>query len=87
MTWFEVLTGFRETLPSQVRQNITVDGETLTSHVNGKVMVCGRLETPSLAELRERVRLTLYLYHISALYVKQKISFYGILLDNRYFIT
>ncbi len=56
MTWFEVLTGFRETLPSQVRKNIAVDGETLTSNVNGKVMVCGRLETPSLAELRERVR-------------------------------
>jgi hypothetical protein len=56
MTWFEVLTGFRETLPRQVRQNIAVDGEMLTSHVNGKVVVCGRLETPSLAELRERVR-------------------------------
>jgi hypothetical protein len=55
MTWFEALTGFRETLPSQVRQNIVVDGETLTSRVNGKVMVCGQLETPSLAELRERV--------------------------------
>jgi len=56
MTWFEASTGFRETLPNQVRQNIAVDGETLTSHVNGKVMVCGRLETPSLAELRARVR-------------------------------
>ncbi|CAN5519003.1 hypothetical protein BH10CHL1_BH10CHL1_42190 [soil metagenome] len=56
MTWFEVLTGFQETSPSEVRQNLTVDGETLTSHVNGKVMVCGRLETPSLAELRERVQ-------------------------------
>jgi len=56
MTWFEVLTGFRETLPSRVRQNITIDGETLTSRVNGKVMAYGRLETPSLAELRERVQ-------------------------------
>ena len=55
MTWFEVLTGFREMSPSQVRKNIIVDGETLTSHINGKVMACGRLETPSLAELRERV--------------------------------
>jgi hypothetical protein len=56
MTWFEVLTGFPETGPSQVRQNITVDGDALTSHINGKVMVCGRLETPSLAELQARVR-------------------------------
>jgi hypothetical protein len=56
MMWFEVLTGFPEKSPKQVRQNISLDGETLKSHVNGKVMVCGRLETPSLAELRERVR-------------------------------
>jgi hypothetical protein len=56
MTWFEALAGFRETSPSRVRQNVAVDGDTLTSAVNGKVMVCGRLETPSLAELRARVR-------------------------------
>ncbi len=56
MSWFETLTGFPETSPSQVRQNITVDGETLTSNVNGKAMVYGRLETPSVAELRERVK-------------------------------
>jgi len=54
--WFEALTGFRETSSQQVRQNITVDGQTLKSHVNGKVMACGRLETPTLAELRDRVR-------------------------------
>jgi hypothetical protein len=56
VTWFEELTGFRETAPDQVRENITVSGETLTSNVNGKVMVFGRLETPTLLELRERVR-------------------------------
>jgi hypothetical protein len=56
MTWFKMLTGFRETSPDQVRNNITLDGETLTSRVNGKTLACGRLETPSLAELRERVR-------------------------------
>jgi hypothetical protein len=55
MTWFEILTGFPEESPQQVWQNITVDGKVLKSHVNGKVMVCGQLETPSLAELRERV--------------------------------
>ena len=56
MTWFETLTGFRETSPGQVHKNIAVDGEKLTSSVNGRVMVYGRLETPSLGELRERVR-------------------------------
>ncbi len=56
MTWFEALTGFPEWSPDEVRRNITVDGETLTSRVNGNVMRCGRLETPSLSELRERVR-------------------------------
>ncbi|BAB78149.1 hypothetical protein ACN23B_27275 (plasmid) [Anabaena sp. FACHB-709] len=55
MTWFETLTGFAERSPQQVRENMTVDGELLKSHVNGKVMICGQLETPSLAELRERV--------------------------------
>jgi len=55
MTWFEALTGFPEESPQQVRENITVDGQTLTSHGNGKVFVHGQLETPTLAELRERV--------------------------------
>ena len=55
MTWFETLTGFTEDHPQQVRENITVDGQTLTSHRNGKVLVYGQLETPTLAELRERV--------------------------------
>ena len=55
MTWFETLTGFPEEFPQQVRENITVDGQTLTSHGNGKVLVYGQLETPTLAELRERV--------------------------------
>ncbi len=53
--WFETLTGFPEDSPQQVRENITVDGKVLKSNVNGRVMVCGQLETPSLAELRERV--------------------------------
>ena len=54
--WFEALTGFPEESPQQVRENISVDGTELTSHVNGRVLVCGGLETPSLAELRECVR-------------------------------
>lgn len=55
MTWFERLTSFSEESPEQVRANITVDGNTLKSRVNGKSFVCGELESPSLAELRERV--------------------------------
>lgn len=54
MTWFEALTGFPERSPNQVRENIVMGEETLTSRANGRKMVCGRLETPSLAELRER---------------------------------
>ena len=53
--WFEELTGFSETTPDEVREKLCVDGERLISRVNGREMVCGRLETPSLAELRERV--------------------------------
>jgi hypothetical protein len=53
--WFETLTGFPEDSPQQVRENITVDDEVLKSNINGRVMVHGQLETPSLAELRERV--------------------------------
>ncbi|MCU0536391.1 MAG: hypothetical protein MUD14_21090 [Hydrococcus sp. Prado102] len=53
--WFETLVGFPEESLQQVRENISVDGETLKSHVNGKVLLCGQLETPTLAELREQV--------------------------------
>ena len=53
--WFETLTGFREESPVQVRENLSVDGEILKSHINGKEYVCGLLETPTLAELRDRV--------------------------------
>lgn len=53
--WFEQLTGFREESPEQVRLNIALQGTALTSRANGKVFECGKLETPGLAELRERV--------------------------------
>jgi len=58
--WFEELTGFTEESPQQVRTNITVKDNALKSLVNGKVLVCGELKTPSLAELRERVRSSKY---------------------------
>ena len=54
MTWFETLVGFPET-PDQIREALILKGETLTSRANGRTFRCGRLETPSLGELRERV--------------------------------
>lgn len=54
--WFEQLTGFREISPAHVRQNLLLDGDKLVSQRNGREMRFGRLETPSLGELRERVR-------------------------------
>jgi len=53
--WFKKLTGFHEESPEQVRENLSVNGKLLKSHINGKEYVCGLLETPSLAELRGRV--------------------------------
>jgi len=50
--WFEELTGFTEHSPAQVRANLDLDGNRMTSRVNGNSWVFGRLETPSLAELR-----------------------------------
>ena len=52
--WFKKLTGFQEESPEQVRENIQVQGETMTSLVNRKSYQCGRLEIPTLQELRER---------------------------------
>lgn len=56
MTWFESLTGCREESPTQVREQLAVDGQCLRSNVNGGEWRCGTLETPTLGELRERVR-------------------------------
>lgn len=54
--WFTSLTGFREENAEQVRAKILVDGPIMTSTVNGKRMICGRLETPTLAELRSHAQ-------------------------------
>ncbi len=56
MTWFERLTGFPEESPEQVRQHLFVEGQILRSRVNGRGRLFGELETPSLGELRERIR-------------------------------
>ncbi|MBK9096454.1 MAG: hypothetical protein WBD79_05360 [Anaerolineae bacterium] len=58
--WFERLTDFPEVSPHQVREKIAVDGKMLISHVNGRAMVHGQLETPTLGELRERVHASGY---------------------------
>ena len=55
MDWFEKLTGFREESPQQVRNNLIVDRGKVKSLVNGKTWVAGRLETPSLGELRQQI--------------------------------
>ena len=56
MDWFEKLTGFKEESPQQVRNNLVVEGDRIKSLVNGKSFVAGKLETPSLGELRQRTR-------------------------------
>ena len=50
--WFESLTGFKEESPEQVRANLSVNGTTMTSNVNGAQFTFGHLETPALKELR-----------------------------------
>jgi len=54
--WFVELTGFPEISAEQVRRNMIVEGSTLRSLVNEKGYQCGVLETPTLDELRNRVR-------------------------------
>lgn len=56
MDWFEKLTGFREESPQQVRNNFIAHDGKLKSLVNGKTWIAGRLDTPSLGELRQRIQ-------------------------------
>jgi len=53
--WFRQLTGFDES-PEAVTRLLRMEGETLRSLANGRSFHAGRLETPSLRELRERSR-------------------------------
>ncbi|WP_442505157.1 hypothetical protein SH528x_003934 [Novipirellula sp. SH528] len=55
MTWFEKLTEIDEMSPEQVRRELSVEGDFLVCP-SGKRIACGRLKTPKLSELRERVR-------------------------------
>jgi hypothetical protein len=55
MSWFEDLVGFPEQTPDQVRAHLEiVEGSFLKSKVTGDTFQCGKLETPSLEELRAR---------------------------------
>lgn len=54
--WFESLVGFREQKGVCVRANIEIANDSMVSMVNGRRMICGTLETPSLAELRSSVQ-------------------------------
>jgi hypothetical protein len=60
MDWFERLTGFAESTGllgyEQTRQRLQVDGQTLTSLINGRRYGIGRLELGSLAALRQRAQ-------------------------------
>ena len=52
--WFEKLTGFREESPEQVRRNIELKENKLLSRINGQELTFGRLEVPTLAELKQK---------------------------------
>jgi hypothetical protein len=54
MDWFERLTGFREAGYDSTRSRLEIDGERLRSTINGRTYGIGHLETPTLADLRER---------------------------------
>lgn len=52
--WFADLAGFKETTYEATRSNLEVRDGRLRSVVNGRTYGIGRLETPSLLELRSR---------------------------------
>ncbi len=52
--WFEQLTGFKEESPEQVRHNIKISGCELVSLVNSQKFSFGKLETPTLAKLKQQ---------------------------------
>ena len=56
LTWFRKITGIEETSPQSVREMIQLTGSQLVSLANNSSYQFGRLEIPSLAELRERIR-------------------------------
>jgi len=55
MSWFEKLTGCVGESHESVREHLFIDGRRLHSRLNQKSWLCGELETPTLAQLRQRV--------------------------------
>jgi len=51
--WFDKLMGFKENTPKQVRENILINRNKLTSLVNGKEYIFGKLQVPTLESYRE----------------------------------
>lgn len=51
--WFEQLTGFQEKTPENVRNNINIEGNEFVSQVNSRRFSFGKLEIPTLAELKK----------------------------------
>lgn len=54
MTWFEDLTGCKEESPDRVREHLKINGNRLVSSRDGRSWIYGALETPNLADLRQR---------------------------------
>ncbi|MCV7007528.1 hypothetical protein [Mycobacterium gordonae] len=52
LNWFEQLMGFTESDYATTQRRLVVNGDTLTSTVNGKSYGIGQLSLPTLAELR-----------------------------------
>jgi hypothetical protein len=55
LDWFADITGFHETSYDATRRQLVVEGDELVSMVNGRRCGIGKLEVPTLGELRERV--------------------------------
>lgn len=56
--WFKKLTGFEEKNPRFVRENLEIHGEYFISKANNKKFCFGKLETPTLQELRDNIDLS-----------------------------
>ena len=52
--WFEQLTGFKEESPENVKKNIEINGSEFVSLVNSQRFSFGKLEVPTLSELKNQ---------------------------------
>ncbi|WP_417884773.1 hypothetical protein [Zunongwangia sp.] len=52
--WFEQLTGFKEESPENVKKNIEINGSEIVSLVNSRRFSYGKLEVPTLYELKKQ---------------------------------